>query len=240
MIDQNENIKRVKNHINLILERSNKQTFVIIDGDRTLIPTDSTKYFFQYLKLDYADIKAIYKEHGYSYRAFHEVATYYSKIEATNYASACFSSANSVAIYPEFISFINSVKDQAELILITSGLKQSWQNVIRNNYLDFMHVIGGNYFPSDEFIVDKKAKGIIANSIKQDNRNVFAFGDTMIDFEMLKEAHHSFLVVNEKLNKDFIPKAGLISHLKQVSFSGYQHPNIPLTSLDSIKKLILQ
>ena len=68
---------------------------------------------------------------------------------------------------------------------------------------------------------------------------MFAFGDTMIDFEMLKAADNAYLVVNEKQNRDFIPFANEISHLKQVSFSDYFHSNIPATDLKKVAEQIL-
>ena len=236
---QQENIEKVKKDIERYVACSHKPFYVIIDGDRTLIPTDSTKFFFEFLELDYNDLKNIFKEHGYSFDAFYNVALYYSKIEKEKYNLACIESASRVNIYPEFISFIEAVKHKVEFILITSGIKQSWQNVINNHSLDFMHLIGGNYFPTDNFVIDKQAKGIIANTIRNANKKVFAFGDTMIDFEMLKEADNSYLIVNEKQNKDFIPFANEISHLKQVSFSNYFHSDIPTTDLKNIAEQIL-
>jgi len=236
---QQENIEKVKKDIERFVTCSHKPFYVIIDGDRTLIPTDSTKFFFEFLELDYNDLKNIFKEHGYSFDAFHNVALYYSKIEKEKYKLACIESASRVNIYPEFISFIEAVKHKVQFILITSGIKQSWQNVINNHSLDFMHLIGGNYFPTDNFVIDKQAKGIIANTIRNANKKVFAFGDTMIDFEMLKEADNSYLIVNEKQNKDFIPFANEISHLKQVSFSNYFHSGIPTTDLKNIAEQIL-
>lgn len=239
MLSQEENIKRVKADIDGFVASSHKPIYVIIDGDRTLIPTDSTKFFFEHLNLEYTDIKSIFKQHGYSFDAFYNVALYYSKIEAEKYNLACTESASRVNIYPEFLSFIDKIKDKVQLILITSGISKSWQNVINNHSLDFMHLIGGNYFPTDNFVIDKQAKGIIANAIKNANKKVFAFGDTMIDFEMLKAADNSYLVVNEKQNRDFMPFANEISHLKQVSFSNYFHSDIPTTNLKEIEEQIL-
>ncbi len=239
MLSQEENIKRVKAEIDRFVAASQKPIYVIIDGDRTLIPTDSTKFFFEHLNLEYTDIKNIFKQHGYYFDAFYNVALYYSKIETGKYKLACTESASRVNIYPEFLSFIDKIKDKVQLILITSGISQSWQNVINNHSLDFMHLIGGNYLPTDNFVIDKQAKGIIANVIKNANKKVFAFGDTMIDFEMLKAADHSYLVVNEKHNNDFIPFANEISHLKQVSFSNYFHSDIPATNLQEVAEQIL-
>lgn len=239
MLSQEENIKRVKAGIDSFVSSSHKTIYVIIDGDRTLIPTDSTKFFFEHLNLDYNDIKNIFKKHGYSFDAFYNVALYYSQIEMEKYNLACNKSASRVNIYPEFLSFIDMIKEKVQLILITSGISQSWQNVINNHSLDFMHLIGGNYFPTDNFVIDKQAKGIIANAIKNANKKVFAFGDTMIDFEMLKAADNAYLVVNEKQNRDFIPFANEISHLKQVSFSNYFHSDIPATDLKKVAEQIL-
>jgi phosphoserine phosphatase len=239
MLSQAENIKRVKAEIDRIVAASHNPIYVIIDGDRTLIPTDSTKFFFEHLNLDYNDIKNVFKQHGYSFDAFYNVALYYSQIEMEKYNLACTKSASRVNIYPEFLSFIDTIKEKVQLILITSGISQSWQNVINNHSLDFMHLIGGNYLPTDNFVIDKQAKGIIANAIKNANKKVFAFGDTMIDFEMLKAADNAYLVVNEKQNRDFIPFANEISHLKQVSFSNYFHSDIPATDLKKVAEQIL-
>lgn len=239
MLSKEENIKRVKANIDRFVARSHKPIYVIIDGDRTLIPTDSTKFFFEHLNLDYNDIKNIFKQHGYSFYAFYNVAMYYSKIDMEKYNLACTESASRVKIYPEFLSFIDTIKEKVHLIIITSGISQCWKNVINNHSIDFMHLIGGNYFPVDNFVVDKQAKGIIANTIKNANKKVFAFGDTMIDFEMLKVADNSYLVVNEKQNKDFIPFANEISHLKQVSFSNFFHSDIPVTDLKEVAEQIL-
>lgn len=238
MLDEQENISRVQACINEILVKSDKSIFLIIDGDRTLIPTDSTKYFFKFLELEFLEIKSIFQKYDYTFEAFYNVALFYSRIDKDKYIEACTASANAVSIYSDFISFIELVKDKAELILITSGIAQSWQNVIKNHSLDFMHLIGGNYFPNEKFVVDKNAKGIIANKIKLAGKRVFAFGDTLIDFDMLQNAHHSYLVVNEKMNKDFIPHSHQIAHLEQISFNDERHPNLPLTNLSKVSALI--
>ncbi len=98
MLSQEENIKRVKAGIDSFVASSHKTIYVIIDGDRTLIPTDSTKFFFEHLNLDYNDIKNIFKKHGYSFDAFYNVALYYSQIEMEKYNLACNKSASRVNI----------------------------------------------------------------------------------------------------------------------------------------------
>lgn len=239
MISEQENIRRVKEEIHRIVSCSQKSIYVMIDGDQTLIPTDSTKFFFDYLSLEFTEIKDIFKKYGYSFEAFYKVATFYSRIDQEKYDLACIESANRVSVYPEFLSFINTIKDKSEIILITSGISNSWKNVIQNHSLGFIHLIGGCYFPKDSFLIDKNAKGLAVKEIKNAGNQVFAFGDTLVDFEMLKEANNSYLVVNEKRNKDFIPFRDAIPHLEQISFSDYFHSNIPKTNFGIIEQEIL-
>ena len=218
---------------------SGNSAYVLLDGDRTLIPHDSTRVFLQSLNLDYADIKNIFMRQGYSFDAFYSAANYYSKIETEQYNRACAESAKHADIYPEFLSFIDAIKRHAVIIIVTSGISQIWRNVIKKHSLDFVHLIGGNRLSVDEFVVDKYAKGVVASAIKKGNGKIFAFGDSTVDFDMLQAADNAYLLVNEKQNKDFIPVANQIPHLEQISFSGYFHPGIPATNLGKITEAIL-
>lgn len=240
MFNQEENIRQVQSRINQLIANCDKSVFVIIDGDRTLIPTDSTLFFFDHLKKDFTDLENIFHKSGYSFESFYNAALYYSQIDRELYLEACKVSATCVDIYPEFLSFINSLQDRAELIVVTSGIRQSWKNVLKNHSLEFMHLIGGNYFPDDNFVIDKNAKGLIAEMLIASHKEVFAFGDTMIDFEMLKKATHSFLVVNEKQNDDFTEFFVEIPHLQQISFSDFAHSNLTLTNLVTVANNILR
>lgn len=238
MLTEEENIRMVKAKILHIVSESNKDRFVIIDGDRTIIPIDSTKHFFEYLHRNYTDLKSIFQKYGYSFEGFYHAANYYTQIHHELYLEACDISAKSVEIYPEFIAFIEDIKHSSEILLVTSGIYQNWVNIINNHSLDYMHVIGGSYLSHDQFIIDKNAKGIIARTLKEVQKLVFAFGDTLIDFDMLKESNYSYLVVNEKMNKDIIPFTNEIPHLSQVAFGDFFHPNLALTNLTDIAATI--
>lgn len=239
MLTEKENIIRVKARINKLITESNKLIFILIDGDKTLTPTDSTKYFFEYLGRNFKDLEQIFHKSGYCFESFHNVALYYSDIPSEVYFDACTACSESVSIYPEFISFINSIAHKAEIIVVTSGIAKNWENILKNHSLDFVHLIGGNFFPNDNCIIDKTAKGLIVEELKCWNKTVYAFGDTMIDFEMLKKANHSYLVVNENKNDDFTEFFSDIPYLSQISFSSFSHSSLPLTTLVEIAKNIL-
>lgn len=240
MLTEEENIEKIKTRVKEIVGQSDKSIFLVIDGDRTLISKDSTKYFFQYLDLDFNDIKSIFKKYEYSFEAFYNVALFYSKIDTEEYKEACEFSAKSVVIYPEFISFIEGVRGDVEIILITSGLALSWQNVTRSHNLDSVHLMGGNYFPKDKYVVDQNVKGIVTDELRKFGKTTFAFGDSLVDFDMLKKADNAYLVVNEKFNKDILPKCKEISDLQQISFTDFRHEGVPFTSFENIRKSILK
>jgi len=240
MLTETENQIRAIITIENIVQSSNKENYILIDGDRTFTPVDSTKSFFEHIDLNILDIKSVFRENGYSFDAFYKVAQIYSKIDKTSYENACYSGAKNIQVYPEFIDFVNILKNQAEIILITSGVRDCWQNILNNHGLNFMKIIGGNYLPNDSFIVDKGAKGVITRTLVSKNKNVIAFGDTEIDLEMLQSAHFPFLVFNEKKNKDLINKVVSIPNIKQISFLNEYHPNLVISNLVEIINTIKQ
>lgn len=240
MLTQQDNISRVEAEIRGIMARQPESTFVLIDGDRTLIPNDSTRNFFAELDLDFNDIKRIFQQHGCAFEAFLNVALFYSNIERMRYEAACAECAKQVQIYPGFLAFIEAIRSRVHVIVVTAGIAQLWREVICNHSLDFVSVIGGNYFPTDRYVIDRQAKGIIVNTLKQSNKSVFAFGDTVVDFEMLQLADSPFMVVNERQNKDLVPVAHKIPGLSQISFSEHLHPNIPTSTLLQVAEEILK
>ena len=47
--------------INNLITRSEKREFVIIDGKRALIPSDSTKYLFEFINISFEDLENKFK-----------------------------------------------------------------------------------------------------------------------------------------------------------------------------------
>lgn len=234
-----ENTANLTAYMQKFLIQDEATTYMIIDGDRTLIPVDSTRHFFQLLQLDFRVLKNIFQEHDYSFEAFDKVATFYSGINYETYQKTCAESAKLVSIYPEFLTFIQKLPKQVKCIVVTSGLREIWQQILQNHQLADVALIGGNYFPKDTFIIDPNAKKLIVSLLKNKGKSVFSFGDSLIDFDMLKEADRSFLVVNEKQNNDIIPFVSEIQQLQQISFTEFEHKHISKTTLAIISQEIL-
>lgn len=239
MLTNQTNIKQIIARTQSILRGNGKKTYAIIDGDRTLIPTDSTRQFFRSLDLDFRDLKAIFKTHEYSFQDFLKAAEFYSVLERDRYEVGCIRSANAVNIYPDFLSFFDQVKHSVELLVITSGIKRSWELLLQKHSLHDVHLIAGTYLPADNYVVDKTGKGIVAQTLLLAGKEVFAFGDSLVDLDMLKWAHHPHLIVNERQNRDITPFISDIANLRQISFSDFEHSDIPTTNLTKVADKIL-
>ncbi len=121
-----------------------------------------------------------------------------------------------------------------ELVVITSGIKRSWELLLQKHSLHDVHLIAGTCLELDNYVVDKAGKGIVAQTLLSAGKEVFAFGDSLVDLDMLTEAHHPHLIVNEKQNRDIIPFISNITNLQQISFSAFEHSEIPTTSLTKV------
>lgn len=239
MLTNRKNIERIISRTQSTLRGSDKKVYVIIDGDRTLIPTDSTQQFFHALDLDFRDLKAIFKTPEYSFQEFLKAAEFYSAIEPKQYEAGCISSANAVNLYPDFLKFFDQVKHNAELIVITAGIKRVWEILLQNHSLHDVHLIAGTYLPTDNYVIDKAGKGVATQTLSLAGKEVFAFGDSLVDLDMLQCAHHPHLIVNERQNKDIIPFTSNIANLQQISFSDFEHSEIPTTNLTKVADKIL-
>jgi hypothetical protein len=134
---------------------------------------------------------------------------------------------------------IDAVQDVAEIIVVTSGIRHNWINILKNHNIDSINLIGGSNFNFDEYVVDSAAKGIITEQIRASGRIVYAFGDTLIDLDMLIKADFPFLVVNEKMNKDILPFLTQINGIKQLSFKEGIHREISQTTVEKIIEQII-
>lgn len=239
MINRAESLESVRKRAIQITKRSNKKFVVVLDGDRTLIPIDSTRPFFKILQLDFLDIKSIFKQNGYTYKAFLDVATYYNEIPIQEYNFGCKETANQIKIYPAFLTFLERIKEKAELILLTAGVKGVWSEILQNHDLNYINLVGSCLLSEDKCIIDNEAKGVFIKELKSENNKVYAFGDSLVDIEMLRFADYSYLVVNERLNKDIIGHIDELNLESQISFSNYKHPNLKMGELSKISEQLL-
>jgi len=240
MISESENWNQLRKVSFEIIERSVSKVVVLIDGDRTLAPTDTTKIFFKNLAIDFQQLKEIFKEFGYSFEAFLNVSKFYTKIPPRQYATGCLETARQVKLSPEILKMISNINDRVEIVVITAGIRLLWHHILLEHGIrDKVTLIGGNHFHFESYLVDKIGKGEVVNFFKRQGYRVVALGDSLVDYDMLMQADAGYLVVNERLNKDIVPFLDGISHISQISFGEYLYSGLRAVSIQEVTDSIL-
>lgn len=232
------NYKQALIHIKKIIEESNKKTFVLFDADYTLFPYDSGKIFCKSAKFDFIQIKEIFQSRGYSFPAFYKSATLHAQMDADTFNKASEETAKQIIIEKDFIDFIDEIKKNVEIVVITAGYKKIWEQVLHNHKLDGVHLIAGNNLRTDEYIIDNTVKGLIVEKIKENDRRVIAYGDSLVDYPMLNAADISYIIIYEKERKDLIEKMKNDSRIKQIPMREMTVPHLRNISFHEMKKEI--
>ncbi|KAJ9657513.1 hypothetical protein H2198_004274 [Neophaeococcomyces mojaviensis] len=181
------------------------QTVLVLDGDRTLTATDTGGVFWSKLpqdlryKLPEDCLKALFSSSmGYSYTAFRQAMLLYEIQDDEEYEVLCEKVASVVTLYPEFVLLLKQVAELGNVgaVVVTSGLRRVWEKILQREGLD-VKVIGGNRI-SDGFVVTAAVKAALVTRLQDVHKqNVWAFGDSPLDLEMLKEADRAVVVVGE-------------------------------------------
>jgi phosphoserine phosphatase len=82
---------------------------------------------------------------------------------------------------------------------ITSGILEVWKKV-QEKYNFPCIITGGSNLKIDNIIVSKAVKFYLVKLLREEGKYVIAVGDSMVDIDMLNEAHEGFIIAQEKIN----------------------------------------
>lgn len=235
MITQESNLKHLNGLIEKLVHSTNHETFVLIDGDRTLSPEDSTHSFLKYSSIDYDTLEACFEKTHYSFSMFLDAAKLYSTVSPEDYLNQCEQAAQDVEVHPEFIDFIQQIHRDVQVVVITAGLRVLWDKVLEKvGIRDQVVLIGGNHFGFDKYIIDQVAKGHVVDQLHAHGKQTIAMGDSLVDYNMITKAHKGFLVVEQRRNPSVINLVQDNKDIAQISFTDYVHENMTVTTLSEI------
>ena len=184
-----------------VANRPDLETMLVFDGDKTLSPQDTGAVFWQQQHRSDDPLKRIFQTHNYSYAAFRHVALLYEGIH-DKFDDLCDTVAAEVKMYPEMIKLLRKVSNEPHVgaIVVTCGLRQVWENVLKNNGLSDIKVIGGGRLANGH-VVTGPIKGHIVERLHRHLLRVIAFGDGPLDIAMFKQADRSYVVVGEEATR---------------------------------------
>lgn len=163
--------------------------YLLLDGDRTLSPNDTSKTFFESLTANDLSsndfpLKQIFTRYpDYTFQAFLEVAMLYGC--CTSHAEYKRLShdvgTNKVQLHQAWIDFLTKLPPNVHPIIVSSGNREIWSDTLQNLLSTTqISIIAGNHIGLHPYIIDSKAKAIVVTELRQRRKGckIFSFGDS--------------------------------------------------------------
>ncbi|KAJ3544886.1 hypothetical protein NM208_g2791 [Fusarium decemcellulare] len=177
----------------LALNLSDLETFLVMDGDKTLAPDDTGTLFWDALAEMSQHPKTWPLEKlfggplGYSDTAFYQATLLYEDTaNDKQFDKLCDTAASSVTLYPDIVSMLHLAAEHRHVgvVVVTCGLGRVWEKVLERI--------------SDGFIVTPAVKADIVSRLQNwAYLYVWAFGDSPLDLPMLKQVDRAIVVAIE-------------------------------------------
>jgi len=206
----------------LVVDQGQLETVLVMDADRTLATEDTGTLFWkrvsnsQRSRDEECPLKTLFSSPlGYSYTAFRQAALLYEETaDDQEFDTLCEDVASAVTMYPEFVSLLQLVAEQKHVgaVVITCGLRRVWDKVLEKEGLSkTVKVIGGGRI-ADGFIVTAAVKAALVARLRDvHHMYVWAFGDSLLDLEMLSRADQAIVVVGEEQTRSKTMDAALMN-----------------------------
>ncbi|PMD56107.1 uncharacterized protein K444DRAFT_632542 [Hyaloscypha bicolor E] len=237
----------------LLAGQGQLETVLVMDADRTLAVKDSGALFWKMVSNSRQSgdeerwLKTLFSSPlGYSYTAFRQAALLYEEVANDQEFNAfCENVASAVAMYPEFVSLLQLVAGQEHVgaIVVTCGLRGVWDKVLEREGLSkTVKVIGGGRI-ADGFVVTAAVKAAMVARLRDiHHMYVWAFGDSVLDLQMLRKADQAIVVVGEEQTRSKTMDAALLNAIDNGGLSAQQVllPSNVSPRLDTTKLPLIQ
>lgn len=204
----------------VVASQGQLETVWVMDADRTLAAEDTGALFWKRVSnsrpLEYEayTLNALFRSPlGYSYTAFRQAVLLYE--ETTNdeeFDALCQDVALAVTMHPDFVSLLQLVSEQKHVgaVVVTCGLRRVWDKVLeREGLSEKVKVIGGGRI-ADGFVVSAAVKAALVARLREAHQlYVWAFGDSPLDLDMLRQANRAIIVVSEEQTRSKTMDAAL-------------------------------
>lgn len=232
-----DNALRITAAIRPQLARVEGRPVVLVDGDRTLSPDDTSRTFAARAGIDPMLVKRRFQRDGYVFDAFRYHAALHIALGEEAFARLAPEIAAEAPLYPGAIDGLRSLSDRAEVFVVSAGIPAIWRAILERHGLGGVKVIGG-IDPAQPYVFGRAEKGLVARLLYQVAGATLAIGDSDVDTEMLLAADRAVVVVNHHLNADLLPHLTAHRALWQIPQGGWIHPGVPHISFEGLVHLL--
>lgn len=229
-----KNKQTILNSLEMHLNQKNK--YILFDADKTLIDYDSGEKFCDIANFDFMKIKNCFKDNGYSFETFYKVSQMYSSIDNKTFVDSTAKLADELEINKYFLDIMKKYQNQYNILIVTAGFRLLWEKVLIKYNLHNIKVFGGNNFKFDKYIIDDKSKGYIVDFLRDKNKYVISFGDSLVDQYMLLKSNESYLIVYDKKKNDIISVLRDKNHIKYISMNNLYLDELNNTTFEKLNK----
>lgn len=231
------NAARIADAIRPHLRRVRDRQVVLVDGDRTLSPDDTSRTFAARAGIDAMGIKRRFQRDGYVFDAFRYHTALHLALGEAVLERLALEIAAEVPLYPGAMEGLRRLSSRAEVFVVSAGIPAIWRAVLQHHGLERVGVIGG-IAPALPYVFGRAEKGLVARLLREAAGTVLAVGDSDVDTEMLLAADRAVLVVNHHHNADLLPHLTGHRALWQIPQGGWSHPGVPHISFEGLVHLL--
>ncbi|EAU33679.1 predicted protein [Aspergillus terreus NIH2624] len=197
---------------------------VVLDADKTLGAEDTGLLWWEtYVRVNelhgrVCPLKDVFSSPlKYSYLAFRQVTLMYEEANDEDFDVICSMTAETVTMHPEFVALLHQVSqfEHIRAVVVTSGLRLVWEKILERTGLSgTVKVVGGSRI-QDGFVVTPEVKGAMIEHLQNTHKvEVWAFGDSPLDLNMLKNADQSIVVVGDEATRSKSMDSALADAIK--------------------------
>lgn len=254
--NDNYNLSQAERRLDetLIVGQGQQETILVLDADKTLAAEDTGALFWEKVSSsrrlndeEYPLKKIFQSPLRYSYTAFRQATLLYEEtVEDQQFDALCEDVASAVKMHPEFVSLLQLVAKQAHVgaVIVSCGLRRVWEKIMeREGLSQTVKVIAGGRI-ADGFVVTGAVKAaLVARLQNVYQMYVWAFGDSLLDLEMLSKADQAIIVVSKNPSSRSVIMDGALT--KAILYDGFRAhqtllPRGSTPRLDSNKLPIFQ
>jgi len=252
---ENYNLSQAKSRLDeaLVAGQGQLETVLVMDADRTLAAEDTGALFWkrvsnsQMSRGEECTLKTLFSSPlGYSYTAFRQAALLYEETaDDQEFDAICQDVASAVIMHPEFVSLLQLIAEQEHVgaVVVSCGLRRVWDKVLEREGLSkTVKVIGGGRI-ADGFVVTAAVKAALVARLRDAHQMyVWAFGDSLLDLDMLAKADQAIVVVGEEHTRSKTMDAALMNAIDNDGLRARQAvlPSNASPRLDSIRLPLIQ
>jgi len=237
----------------LLAGQGQLETVLVMDADRTLAAEDTGALFWKRVCSsrrpggEDCPLKTLFSSPlSYSYTAFRQATLLYEETaDDQDFDALCEDVASAVTMHPEIVSLLQLVaeKEHVGAVIVSCGLRRVWNKVLEREGLSkTVQVIGGGRI-ADGFIVTTAVKAALVARLRDVHQMyVWAFGDSLLDLEMLSKADQAIVVVGEEQTRSKTMDAALTNAIDNDGLRARQAvlPSNASPRLDTIKLPLIQ